>query len=561
MKKNLYTILAITGILLLAGCKNGNISINYGVTVIPSGAESGEGVTADVSEVEEGTTVTLTAALNSGRQVALSAYGVTISPATISTDGGTATFTMPASAVEVRATFTDTTNAVIVSPSGAAIGERVTTNLSEAAPGSTVTLTAALNSGRQVAMSASGVTISPASISTDGGTATFTMPAAAVEVRATFTDIINAVTVNPSGAAMGEGVTTDLSEAAQDTTVTLTAALNSGRQVALSASGVTISPASISTDGGTATFTMPAAAVELVAIFSYIPGYALSHTADTVNFNMHYVPSGGPFTMGEDVESPTQEVTLTKSFWMGETEVSQGLWEDVWGTSWPWTDPDGSGFGSGTDYPAYYVNWYNAVAFCNLLTQADDSISDTEQVYYSDSGLTTAYTKANAAVEDDVYVDWSKTGYRLPTEAEWEYTARYIDGTIWNGGNYVSGDTSAAYDSSAVVGEYAWYRGNNSGDQGDPTYGCKEVGLKTANALGLHDMSGNVIEWCYDWSADSYSGGLETDPTGPASGSTRVVRGGSWNFPGQFLSSAQRVSSLPTEKSNVSGFRLCRTAD
>jgi formylglycine-generating enzyme required for sulfatase activity len=280
-------------------------------------------------------------------------------------------------------------------------------------------------------------------------------------------------------------------------------------------------------------------------------GDSETRTANAISFNIHYVPSGGPFTMGEDVESTTQEVTLTKNFWMGKTEVTQGLWEDVWGTTWPGTDPDGSEYGAGVEYPAYYVNWYDAVAFCNLLTQSDDSIADSEQVYYSDAGLNAAYTKTNASNSDAVYVDWSKTGYRLPTEAEWEYAARYIDVTNWNGGDHVSG---GPVHTDASIGDYAWYDGNNSPN------GSKEVGQKTANALGLRDMSGNVYEWCYDW-YDDYSGGSETDPSGPTSGSGRVFRGGFWSNSGDSLRCASRSFITPSVRSNYIGFRLCRTAD
>jgi formylglycine-generating enzyme required for sulfatase activity len=204
------------------------------------------------------------------------------------------------------------------------------------------------------------------------------------------------------------------------------------------------------------------------------------------------------------------------------------------------------------------VNWYDAVAFCNLLTQSDDRIVDSEQIYYSDAGLdiADAYTKANAASEDTVFVDGSKTGYRLPTEAEWEYAARYIDGTSWNGGDHVSGGPVYTDETDPdKIGDYAWYNGNNSPN------GSKEVGRKTANALGLRDMSGNVYEWCYDWYG-AYSGGSETDPTGPASGSNRVIRGGFWVNPGSYLRCAYRYDDYtPSFRGSLIGFRLCRTAD
>ena len=217
------------------------------------------------------------------------------------------------------------------------------------------------------------------------------------------------------------------------------------------------------------------------------------------------------------------------------------------------------------------MNWYDVAAFCNLLTVADGNIANGEQVYYSDAGLdmADAYTKTDAASGAPVYVNWNKTGYRIPSEAEWEYSARYTDGTDWNNGDHVSGDmVYACYEyppgsgpesgsplaSDARISEYAWWDVNNS-----PT-GSKEVGLKSPNVLGLHDMTGNVYEWCYDWSA-AYSGSPETDPIGPGIGSDRIARGGYWNYIRIYLRCGDRYDDDPLFRSLGIGFRLCRTAD
>ncbi len=302
-----------------------------------------------------------------------------------------------------------------------------------------------------------------------------------------------------------------------------------------------------------------------------------TRTANLVSFDMNRVPAGCSFTMSEHLVSSEyavpHTVTLTKSYWMGKTEVPQGLWEDVWGTDWPGTDPDGSGYGSGNDYPAYYIDWFDTAAFCNLLTIADDSITVSELVYFSDIDLLSPYSKDDAADHDPVYVDWNAKGYRMPTEAEWECAARYVDGTQWNCGDHISGDTEYAclqtntgvlsgspLATEARMNEYAWSTYNNTGSAGDPGYGNKKVGQKLPNALGLYDMNGNIWEWCHDWYAKS-SVTAETDPTGSESGSYRVSRGGSWSVNRNDLRSAQRGLAGPAAEGNGMGFRLCRTAD
>jgi formylglycine-generating enzyme required for sulfatase activity len=284
-----------------------------------------------------------------------------------------------------------------------------------------------------------------------------------------------------------------------------------------------------------------------------------ARTVEGVSFNMHSVPSGGTFIMGEHVATTTQTVTLTRNFWMGETEVTQGLWEAIWGDTWPGSPgsvPDDL-HGLGVSNPAYYVSWFDMVAFCNLLTVADGNIADTERVYYSDAGFTTAYTAPDAASHAPVYVNWSRKGYRLPTEAEWEYAARYVDGTSWNRGDHVSGGPVYTDETDPdKISDYAWI------EQVSNPRGSKEVGQKLPNALGLRDMSGNVWESCYDWYAD-YGGTVVNDPTGPASGgSDRVVRGGGWDeISLNVLCCATRLSVDPAGRWAGLGFRLCRSAD
>ena len=251
---------------------------------------------------------------------------------------------------------------------------------------------------------------------------------------------------------------------------------------------------------------------------------------------MVYV-EGGTFTMGAteeqgtedpwDDEYPTHQVTLS-DFYIGKYEVTQQLWEyvmkysgtcadgssmsayasDVWLGSNPL-----SSYGVGDYYPAYYVSWEDIV---NIFIPRLNKIT-------------------------------GKT-FRLPTEAEWEYAAR--------GGNKSKG---YKYSGSNTIGDVAWYDVNAYDlDSSSSNYGTHPVGTKAPNELGIYDMCGNVWEWCSDWYGYGYySSSPSTNPTGPISGSRRVLRGGSWNYYAQSCRVSYRYGSYPGNRYNGDvGFRL-----
>ena len=235
-----------------------------------------------------------------------------------------------------------------------------------------------------------------------------------------------------------------------------------------------------------------------------------NYTVNGVTFTMIPV-QGGTFTMGATAEQgsdaaanekPAHQVTLS-NYLIGQTEVTQALWQAVMGSN-------PSYFTGNLSCPVEQVSWQDCQEFISRL---------------------------NALTGES---------FRLPTEAEWEYAARGDGVSVhykYAGGNNIS--------------EVAWWGCGYDEDSplGNSAFTTHPVGLKKPNELGLYDMSGNVYEWCYDWYA-SYSSAAQTNPTGPASGTNRVTRGGGWGYGDVNCRVSHRMSSSPTYRHPCQGLRL-----
>ena len=218
---------------------------------------------------------------------------------------------------------------------------------------------------------------------------------------------------------------------------------------------------------------------------------------------------GSPLTeRGRDDAEEQHRVRITKPYYLGVTEVTQGQWKSVMGTE-PWSGK--SYVRGGSDYPATYVPWTEAVEFCKKLSQREGE------------------------------------PYRLPTEAEWEYACRAGSKTAYSFG-----------DAASSLKDYEWFRDN--ADHAGEDY-AHRVAQKRANAFGLYDMHGNVWEWCADWyDKDYYGKSPLSDPTGPDSSSFRVVRGGCWYAPSHVCRSAFRARGLTDYRTSSLGFRVLRSS-
>ena len=223
---------------------------------------------------------------------------------------------------------------------------------------------------------------------------------------------------------------------------------------------------------------------------------------NSVAMTLLEIPAG-KFQMGEGPGAVA--VTLTRPFLLGKTEVTRGQWEQVMGTKpWPAEPADAT-------LPASHVNWEDAREFCEKLTARERSSGE--------------------LLASEVY--------RLPTEAEWEYACRAGTTTAFSFG-----------DDEKLLGNFGWFAGNSE-NKGHP------VGTKKPNPWGLYDMHSNVYEWCSDWYDGTLVGGV--DPVGPAGGSLRVRRGGSWRKSPVYCRSASRFSFSPANGVDDLGFRVARS--
>ena len=272
-----------------------------------------------------------------------------------------------------------------------------------------------------------------------------------------------------------------------------------------------------------ALFVFPAIGVEPVSTISpFSPAEARKHqhacadhlglpvrVTNSVGMKLSLIPDG-QFMMGSPPEEEwhrddeiQHRVTLTKAFYMGATEVTQGQWETLMG--------ENPSFFTGETLPVDTVTWKQALEFCRKLSEKEE------------------------------------VPYRLPTEAQWEYACRAGTATPFHTGNTISTD-QANYDGNHTY---------DDGKKGIFRETTTKAGSFAPNAWGLYDMHGNVWEWCADWYGE-YSGADVSDPTGPAQGEFRIIRGGTWiNFPA-VCRSANRGKTVPISWNFHFGFRVVR---
>jgi len=247
---------------------------------------------------------------------------------------------------------------------------------------------------------------------------------------------------------------------------------------------------------------------------------AAETVTNSIGMRLVQIPAG-EFLMGsldsdhhaDGWEKPQHPVRITKPFCLGVHAVTQREYEQVMGEN-------PSRFKGDPRLPVESISWSDAIEFCNRLSD----LEGLDQYYRRDGRKATI---------------WGSDGYRLPTEAEWEYACRAGATTRWSCGN-----------DRDILQRFAWFDVNSQ-------YRTHPVGEKEPNVWGLFDMHGNVWEWCWDWFGESYYADSPTDdPHGPSKGTNRVFRGGCWRYSARFCRAARRGSFEPLSRSVYLGFRV-----
>ena len=270
----------------------------------------------------------------------------------------------------------------------------------------------------------------------------------------------------------------------------------------------------------------------------------------------NYLINGSSITNDPDITNANPTNVTVSVFYMDVNLVSYSQWQAVynWATNHGYDFVVNAGLGKAANHPVYEVDWYDCVKWCNARSQQ----AGLTPVYYTDAGLTQVYTNG----EVTPYVSWTASGYRLPTEAEWEKAARGgLSGQRFPWGNTISWSQANYYgdplslDPNGYAYDLASAFGFHPATSGMPPW-TTPVGYFAPNGYGLYDMAGNVFEWCGDWYGTPYAGG--NDPRGSVSGNRRVYRGGGWGELALCPRCAFRGYGDPSQTNLEVGFRCVR---
>src|ERR1035437_8751458 len=274
---------------------------------------------------------------------------------------------------------------------------------------------------------------------------------------------------------------------------------------------------------------------------------------------MVLIPAGS-FLMGNsirdgDITDANPTNVYVSAFFMDTNLVNLSIWQAVYtyatGNGYTFTN---TGLAKARNNPVETVDWFDCVKWTNARSQQ----AGLTPVYYTDAGFTQVFTNGDTGTT--VYANWGANGYRLPTEAEWEKAARGgMVGNRFPWGNLISEGQANYYGNTNGYSYDLGPNGYNSiGSIGGTSPATSPVGSFAPNGYGLYDMAGNVHEWCWDWYGTPYGQPSTTNPTGPASGGFRVLRGGSWVNDAAFARCAYRGYADPLDDNYVFGFRCVR---